>query len=670
MKNETDKLINNPSDNPSFADVLEMRLSRRQVLRGGLSLATASFFGVSLTAHGEEKTDSAISASVADQDASASSLLGFQGIPVSADDAHHVPTGYTAKVLYRWGDPISDGPAFKLDASNSASEQMQQAGMHHDGMYYFSLPYGEQNSTHGLLVMNHEYIDPNLLHTTGGFSADPAGYSLEKANKEMAAHGVSVIEVSKASGSWEVVRPSAHARRISMHTAMDISGPAAGSSWMKTAADPKGLEVIGTMNNCAYGHTPWGTYLACEENFQSYFAVTDASKLSDAQNSINARYGSNNPVTWFGWEHHYPRFDGTNEPNEPNRYGWIVEFDPYNPESKPVKRTALGRFRHECAALALTADERVVLYSGDDARFEYIYKFVSSKAYDKTNRSANMAVNGGILDEGKLYVAKFNADGSGDWLLLEQGQPGLSAADGYATQADVLVKTRLAADAVGATKMDRPEWIAVHPDSKQVYATLTNNSMRTAEQVDSANPRGPNPMGSVIRWQEKGDADATHFSWDIYILAGNPADRAPSNQGNIKGDIFANPDGIWIDYDGRVWIQTDISDSSQLKGMYTPFGNNQMLASDPNTGEVRRFFVGPIGQEITGVITTPDGKTMFINVQHPGDVPGGLRERLGAKKPSPENPRVASNWPDFDAKGRPRSATVVITKDDGGVIGS
>lgn len=661
MKNhESDEIINNPSDNRSFSDILHARLSRREILKGGVGAAAVSMFGPTFAECKDEAED--LSAE--------SSLLGFQAIPVSTDDAHHVAAGYTATVFYRWGDPVSDGPEFKMDASNSASDQMQQAGMHHDGMYFFPLPFGSDNSDHGLLVMNHEYIDPNILHTTGGYDANPEGYDKDKADKEMAAHGVSVLEIQKKDGKWAIIRPSKYARRLTMHTAMDASGPAAGSDWLKTAADTAGKEIIGTMNNCAYGHTPWGTYLACEENFQSYFMVSDDSKVSDEQTTINRRYGSHNSKGWFHWEVHDARFDGAQEPNEPNRFGWIVEFDPFNPEHKPVKRTALGRFRHEGVALSTTEDNRVVMYSGDDARFEYIYKFVSNRAYDKDNREANMAVDNGILDDGKLYVAKFNDDGTGEWLLLEQGQSKLTAEKGYATQADVLVKTRMAADAVGATKMDRPEWIAVHPETKEIYATLTNNTKRQADNTDKANPRGPNPMGSIIRWKESGDADALTFNWNVYVLAGNPDDPEPNHQGNIKGDIFANPDGLWIDNDGRLWIQTDISDSSQLKDEFAAFGNNQMLVSDPATGEVKRFFVGPVGQEITGVIATPDGKTMFINVQHPGDVPGGLREQLKVSSPRPSNPRIASNWPDFDPNGRPRAATVVITKDDGGVIGS
>jgi len=659
---ENDDRVNNRSKNRNFADILEARLSRRKVLKGGIGAAAVSMFGLPLVGCNDDDDDNTTSSS--------DPLLGFTAIPTSSDDAHHVPEGYTAKVLYRWGDPVSDGPEFNMDASNPASEQMVQAGMHHDGMYFFPLPYGSDSSDNGLLVLNHEYIDANLLNTTGGYDANASGYIKDKADKEMASHGVSVIEIRKSGEDWEVVRPSTYGRRVTMHTEMTISGAAAGSPWMITSADLSGREVVGTMNNCAYGHTPWGTYLACEENFQGYFAVTDDSNLSEMQKTINDRYGSDNSRSWYNWEVHHPRFDGANEPNEPNRFGWIVEIDPFDPNHKPVKRTAMGRFRHESAALATTSDDRVVMYSGDDARFEYIYKYISNNPYDKDNREANMVVDGGILDDGKLYVAKFNDDGTGEWILLEQGQPNLTAADGYATQADVLVKTRMAADAVGATPMDRPEWIAVHPDTKEVYVTLTNNTRRTADQVDAVNPRGPNPMGSIIRWREDGDADAMTFAWDIYVLAGNPADPEPNNQGNINGDIFSSPDGIWIDKDGRVWIQTDISGGSQLSGIYEAFGNNQMLASDPATGEVKRFFVGPRGQEITGVITTPDGRTMFINVQHPGDVPGGLEEELGGDEPTPENPRIASNWPDYDPNGRPRAATVVITKDDGGIIGT
>ncbi|MEE4377864.1 MAG: PhoX family phosphatase [Candidatus Competibacteraceae bacterium] len=665
MNDDHNEPTSNTSGNRPFEDVLQVNLSRRQIMQGGLGVAVTSLFGLSLTSCGGDGDNDFVNL----ESTPSNSLLGFESIPTNAEDIHVVPPGYTAKAFFRWGDPVSDGPAFNMDASNPAADQMVQSGMHHDGMHYFSLPIGSDSSDSGLLVMNHEYIDPNLATTTGGYSADPDGYIKDKADKEMAAHGVSIIEVRKANGEMTIVRPSQFGRRVTMHTPMTISGPAAGSSWMITNDDPSGREVIGTMNNCAHGYTPWGTYLACEENFHGYFFTDEEGNQIDTTDNEFGRYGVGGDSR-YGWEVHHPRFNADITPNEPNRFGWIVEIDPYDPNHKPVKRTAMGRFRHEGAAMTTTDDNRVVIYSGDDAVFEYVYKYVSNRPYDTTNRAANMMADGGILDDGILYVAKYNDDGTGEWIPLVHGTPGLTGSDGFEDQAELLVKTRLAADSVGATPMDRPEWIAVHPQTREVYVTLTNNSAR--EQTDAANPRPENRMGHIIRWRETGnDPAATTFQWDIYVLAGDPNNANPDFRGNINGDIFANPDGIWIDQDGRLWIQTDIGGSSQLRGDFEPFGNNQMLASDPSTGEVRRFFTGPRGQEITGVITTPDGRTMFINVQHPGDISGGLRDELGTSDTVPGVPPLtSSNWPDFDPLGRPRSATVIITKDDGGVIGT
>ncbi|EIJ42724.1 putative phosphatase [Beggiatoa alba B18LD] len=657
--------IGNPHpNNPHFNDILEIRLSRRQVLQGSLGLAITSMFGVSLAGCNSDDDEEDLPS------------LGFKSVPVSAEDKHVVPEGYSAKVLYRWGDPVSDGPAFRFDASNTAAEQMVQAGAHHDGMHYFPIDQltGGNSSSHGLLVMNHEYIDDALLNTTGGYRDDKAGYTIEKANKEMAAHGVSVIEVRKSGSDWVVVRPSNYARRISTHTPMTLSGPAAGSRLMQTSADATGREVIGTINNCANGMTPWGTYLTCEENYQNYFIVPNASELTTEMQAIISRDRVSSSGTNYSWEVHYDRFNVNKEPHEVNRFGWVVEIDPFNPTSKPIKRTALGRFSHENAAYVLTNDNRVVVYLGDDKTNEFIYKFVSNRAYDKNNRTANMAVGTGILDDGILYVAQYKADGTGVWLPLIHGQNGLTAENGFADQAEVLIKTRIAATLVGATPMDRPEWVAINPKNKQVYITLTNNSGRGTTNnpaTDAANPRAKNIMGHILRWTEtNNDPAALTMKWDIYVLAGNPSSSVAENKGNIKGDIFACPDGLWFDDTGRLWIQTDMSDSVMLDGEMAAFGNNQMLASDPTTGEIRRFFTGPIGCEVTGVITTPDQKTMFINIQHPGDVPKGLQTQLGTSRPTPANPHVASNWPDFESNGRPRSSTIVITKNNSGKIGS
>jgi hypothetical protein len=337
--------------------------------------------------------------------------------------------------------------------------------------------------------------------------------------------------------------------------------------------------------------------------------------------------------------------------NEPNHFGWMVEIDPFDPESVPQKRTALGRFAHEGVVFAPAQEgQPVVCYSGDDARNEYTYKFVSAANY-------HAATAGGyLLNEGTLYVAKFNEDGSGEWLPLDINDPDFIAkADAagvtFEDQADVLINTRLAADVAGATKMDRPEWGAVHPETGEVYFALTNNTSRTEENVDAANPRANNTTGHIIRWREQ---DGDGFEWDIFMLAGDVGTETPGEDAVTltEDNHFASPDGLWFDKRGVLWIQTDMSGSQQAEG---PFGNNQMLAADPVTKEVRRFLVGPVECEVTGVIATPDMKTLFVNIQHPGDrsAPGDFN----------------SHWPEGGAV-RPRSATVIITKDDGGVIGS
>jgi hypothetical protein len=437
---------------------------------------------------------------------------------------------------------------------------------------------------------------------------------------------------------------------------MRISGPAAGSDLLKTASDPTGRTVLGTVNNCANGYTPWGTYLACEENFNGYFSHDG--EISD----IEDRYGLFPGGFGYRWNEFDERFSVAAHPNEPNRFGWIVEVDPQSPFSMPAKRTALGRIKHEGAAVTVAGNGKVVAYTGDDERFEYIYKFVSSGTYTADNRIANRD----LLDSGTLYVARFNADGSGNWLPLVYGQNGLDAGNGFSSQADVLIYARAAADVVGATPMDRPEWISVHPTTQEVYTTLTNNTRRTEDDVDAANPRASNSFGHIIRWRESGgDSTALTFDWDIFVLAGDPAIAAemdnPGLAGNINGSLFGSPDGLWFDYNGVLWIQTDISSDALNDGVYANVGNNQMLAADVDTGEIRRFLTGPARCEITGVTTTPDGTAMWVNVQHPGEGDGNL---------DPENPLEFSSWPDGPTGGRPRSGTVLITKNDGGVIGT
>jgi len=544
-------------------------------------------------------------------------LLGFAAVPVSTGDAVNVPPGYRAQVLYRWGDAVGIAgaqPEFRFDAGNSAAEQAQQAGMHHDAIEFFALPGGG-----GLLAVNHEYTDDGLLHADG-----MKNWSAEKVRKSQAAHGVAVIEVSQRGAEWQLVRPSQYARRITASTPIRMAGPAAGS------ALTGGVEALGTFNNCAGGRTPWGTYLTCEENFNNYFVNGGAIPREQMRYGINARGGG------YRWHEFDPRFDAQANPLEPNRFGWVVEIDPYDPRAQPVKRTALGRFKHEGAMVTLAADRRVVVYMGDDERFEYIYKFVSSKPYAPENRGANSA----LLDEGTLFVARFEPNGAGQWLALPKS-------------AEALVYTRLAADAAGATKMDRPEWIAVHPVTQDVYVSLTNNDRRGAAGqpgVDGVNPRPDNVYGHILKWREEGgDPAAAKLRWEVFALAGED-----------KG--FGSPDGLWFDPRGVLWIETDVSTSALNRGPYAKLGNNQMLAADVTSGEIRRFLTGPSGCEITGVTMAPDGRTLFINIQHPGEP--------ASERSNPDAPRAVSNWPDFRPDGRPRSATLAIRREDGGHIGT
>ncbi|MCA3220159.1 MAG: PhoX family phosphatase [Burkholderiales bacterium] len=629
----------NRSGNASIHDVSDP--ARRTLLRGGVGAAAN---GLLAPLAGVVSLGGCASAA-----AGGSPLLGFKSVPVSTADTVTVPDGYSAQVIAQWGEPAGvsgENAAFKWDASNTAAEQEAQLGMHHDGIHF----YPHSGSTAGLLVMNHEYVDEGLLFADGF-----ANWSSEKVRKAQAAHGVSVIEVQFKDGRWEIVRPSPWARRITANTPCGISGPAAGHALLRTAADPTGRRVLGTLNNCASGKTPWGTYLTCEENFIFYF--NGPREPSAHERRWGLRPGNPAGGRWHEFD---ARFDAARHANEPNRFGWVVEIDPFNPSHTPVKRTALGRAAHEGATTVVAKDGRVVVYMGEDARFEYIYKFVSRDAI----RPGGLRANAELLDHGTLYVARFDADGRGRWLPLVHGQGPLNAANDFADQGEVLIKSRQASDVLGATKMDRPEWIDVDPRG-WVYCTLTNNSNRGAERmapVDAANPRANNTMGHIIRWKDDGDFTGTGFSWNHFVLAGEPANARAEAQGNVKGDAFACPDGLWVDARGVLWIQTDMSTSAIGRGELKALGNNIMLAADPRSGEIRRFLVGPVGCEITGATATPDGCTMFVNIQHPGESPSERSDSAA--------PRRHSNWPDFHPAGRPRSATVAIRKNDGGVIGT
>jgi secreted PhoX family phosphatase len=624
---DPDDYSSNPSGQKHFAEIVEARFSRRSML-GGSMLAAAGFLTTSVLGAPPAR---------AHAPAGSSPILGFEPIPLGYGDEVVVPRGYTARPFIPWGTPILGSyPEFK-PGGNTAEEQEQQVGMHHDGMSFFPVGPPHHANEHGVLVLNHEYTDEQYLHDASGNRPAPETYTAEMVRKSQAAHGVSVVEIQRIDGEWTVVDSSRN-RRITANTPMRFAGPAAGDQLVRTKADRAGADPIGTVNNCGNGETPWSTYLTCEENFNGYFRV-DEGRYRPEDDELLKRYGVGGDR--YNWARHDERFVVTpQEANEPNRFGWVVEIDPFSPAAAPVKRSALGRFKHEAAAVHEAGNGHLVVYMGDDQRFEYAYKFVSAGPWREM-----LSRGRSPLDEGTLYVARYNEDGSGDWLPLVHGQGPLTARNGFVDQGEVLVKTRLAADAVGATPMDRPEWVAVEPRTGTVYLTLTNNTART--EGDAANPRVSNKWGHIVRWDEEGgDHTATRFTWDLFLLAGQG--RQSGDGSTIdEEDAFGSPDGLFTDPDSRVWIQTD---GSQPGG-----ATNQMLAADPDRldengyPEIRRFLTGVPGCEVTGNVLTRDQRTLFVNIQHPGD---------------------GSTWPHTDSFEVPRSATVIVTKDDGGVIGS
>ncbi|BDU58067.1 phosphatase [Limnohabitans sp. MORI2] len=568
--------------------------------------------------------------------------IGFAPIAANSLDTVSVPAGYQWRVLASWGDAIlPGGRAFDPETRGTAASQALSIGDNNDGMSFFCL-----GADHGVIAVNNEYANYEYLFANGRCS------SLEDTRKAQAAHGVSVFEVRRVAGVWKVQPNARLNRRITANTEMRLSGPAAGSALLKTQADPSGTVALGTFNNCANGRTPWGTYLTCEENFNGYFG--SAESLPD--NAAFKRYGISAKGAGINWHPFDERFDLAKNPNEPNRFGWVVEIDPMDLTSTPIKRTALGRVKHENAEVVVNADGHVVVYMGDDEKGEHIYKFVSAKKFDAKNPKANRD----LLDEGTLYVARFaavdgKAEGEGEWLELTHGKNGLTTDAGFKDQADVLVHTRLAATVVGATTMDRPEWIAAHPTQAQVYVTLTNNSDRGVkpnQAVNGPNPRPKNVYGQIVRWTPKGNDHTAHtFTWDIFALAGNPAlhKDAYAGSANITAEnMFNSPDGLAFDRDGRLWIQTD-GDYSNAKD-FAGMGNNQMLCANPVTGEIKRFLVGPVACEITGIAFTPDQKTMFVGIQHPG-------EKL-----------APSHFPQ-GGDAVPRSSIIAISRRDGRVVG-
>ena len=631
-----------PEDHPEleqtdFDRLTTKGVSRRNFLRGG-----AAAMGLFLAA-------SPLAQAVAAATRSESSkLMGFKAVPASTADTFVVPEGYVAKPLISWGDPIIKGaPAFDESGTQNAAAQAGQFGDNTDGMSLFPL-----SEDRALLAVNNEYTNQEYLFAHQGKQALTA----DEVKKSQAAHGVSIFEIRRnAKGEWQVDSNSDYNRRITAYTPMDLTGPAAGHTLMQTAADAKGTRALGTFNNCANGETPWGTYLTCEENFHKYFASPE-DEFDVELPARETRYGLKSGNRDYQWYRHDERFDLSKHPNEPHRFGWVVEIDPMDPTSIPKKRTALGRFKHENAALTIDPSGHVVAYLGDDERGEHLYKFVSKGKYNANNQAANRD----LLEDGTLYVARFSANdgeikGQGEWIELTHGKNGLTAENGFADQAEVLIFAREAATQVGATTMDRPEWVAVHPDNKAVFCTLTNNKNRGKEgqPVGGPNPRAKNNYGQIVRWWPHNASHVdSRFDWDLFAIAGNPtvAEGLYAGSDNITADnMFNSPDGIGFDGAGRLWIQTDGKYSN--KGEFAGMGNNQMLCADPQTGEIRRFATGPIACEITGLTFSPDHRTVFIGVQHPGE------------------DLAPSHFP-AGGNSKPRSTIMVVQREDGGIIGA
>ncbi|BAT60514.1 hypothetical protein GJW-30_1_03059 [Variibacter gotjawalensis] len=636
----------NPTQNPIFSDVLDTRLSRRGILAGSLALLAAG------TADAAPKAKST--------KATTPPPFRFKEVAAGIDERHHVAEGYDAHVLIRWGDPVMPGaPKFDPEKQTAAAQRLQ-FGYNPDFLGYFPLP-GSKPSDHGLLTANQEYTNEELMFPGLGRQDRKAtflGMTRELVDIEMAAHGGTVIEVRKTKGRWEVVQNSKYARRITADTPMTISGPAAGHERMRTTADPEGRTVLGMLGNCAGGITPWGTWLSGEENVHGYFTGKLAEGHPETANY--KRFGM--PGGGFIWGRYHDRFDVSKDPNEPNRFGWVVEINPYDPKSQPKKRTALGRTKHEGAAGIINRDSRYVVYLGDDERFEYVYRFVTRDRIDHENPAANAD----ILDNGILSVARYDADGTITWLPLIFGQGPLTEANGFKSQGDVLIETRRAADLLGATKMDRPEDIEANPVTQHVYVMLTNNVRRTAEQVSPANPRPDNKFGHIVEMlPPDGDHAADKFTWNILLRCGDPSIAevgATFNPETTKDGWFGMPDNCAVDHMGRLWIATD-GNSAARTGRADGVWALETQGEKRATGKL--FFRCPAGAELCGPMFTPSDETLFVAVQHPGEADD---EDPNAQPATYEKP--ATRWPDFNPAMPPRPSIVAITRRGGGKIGT
>ncbi len=618
---EYDEIHSPRSEITDFDRVIESAISRRGFTGGAMTFGLGSFLlGTSSLPGTAEAADS---------------RFGFAQIAAGTADTVRVPEGFEWQTLISWGDPLwSDTPEFDHGSRGTAASQARAFGDNNDGMAVFN------KGGRTVLAVNNEYTNRNIIW--GNRPGDGAETD-DDIFKGMMAHGVSIFEIAAAGDGWAVVKDSPLNRRITPETEMELTGPAAGSEHLRTGADRAGRFSRGTWNNCGNGETPWGTYLTCEENFNGYFSSSDENFERPA---AMKRYGINLEDWGYGWAEVDERFDISKNPNEPNRAGYVVEIDPFAPGSTPKKRTALGRFKHENADVVLAADGRVVVYMGDDERGEFLYRFVSDRRFSVG------ADNADLLDSGTLYVARFSDDMTGEWVALTSESTGMSADE-------IAVNTRAAGSAAGATTMDRPEWVASNPGKTESYVALTNNKNRGIKPnaggdetpVGGPNPRKANVYGQILRWRPADDDHASdRFTWDLFALAGNPAVHEDANAGSANinaGNMFNSPDGMMFDSNGLLWIQTDGNYSNE--GDFAGHGNNQMLAGDTLSGEIRRFLVGPKEAEITGVAWSPDRRTMFVGIQHPGE-------------------RGDSHFPG-GGMSVPRSAVIAVRRSDGGLIG-
>ncbi|MFV0332999.1 MAG: PhoX family protein [Tropicimonas sp.] len=618
---EFDELRDPRPTESDFDRVVEAAISRRGFLGGVLAFGSGAMtFGAgALTSASPARAQSA--------------AFPFKPIGIATDFDIHVPEGYQWKPLVKWGQALwsdADG-AWSPETGVPVAMSDRVFGENTDGMDLFVVDGRE------VIAVNSEYANPelNLPAASGGMARSAGEVTLLK-NLQ----GVTVMEIADSGNGYQVVLDSPFNRRITHETPMSVDGPAAGSALLRTLADPAGMSPVGTMNNCGAGRTLWGTYLTCEENFNGYFGTTDTSEAGRQRSEAEKRYGIGGEGR-YAYERFDSRYDLSKEPNEPNRHGWVTEIDPADASSTPVKHTALGRFKHENAEMVQAADGRIVVYMGDDERGEFIYKYVSNASWTEGQPT------GGLLSDGTLYVASFNDDQTGEWLALTPETTGM-------TMDEILVFARMAGSKVGATTMDRPEWISCHPARAEAYCSLTNNARRglkpnaggDAMPVGGPNPREANEYGQIVRWRPgNGDHGAIDFTWDLYVMAGNPAvhDDAYAGSPNVNaGNMFNSPDGMAFDSSGMLWIQTDGDDSNEDD--FAGMGNNQMLIGNPDTGDIARFLTAPKGAEVTGLCWSADRRVAFVGIQHPG-----------------------GSWP--DGVGKPRSSVIAVWRQDGAIVG-